>query len=454
MTRLRFPPGFTWGAATSSYQIEGAHDADGRGPSIWDTFCRTSGKVARGETGDVACDHYHRFAGDIRCMAELGLQAYRFSIAWPRVFPTGLEARPNQAGLDFYERLVDALLEEGIAPWATLYHWDLPQGLQEAGGWPSRDVLGPWLRYVEAVAARLGDRVRHFITHNEPWCVAHLGHFVGEHAPGHHSFPEALAASHHVLLTHGLAVPRIRDLAPGAQVGLTLNLSPAVPASPSAADAEAARWHDGWFNRWYLEPVCGRGYPEDMVADYRAAGHLPAGPLPWLVDGDLEAIAAPLDFLGVNYYNRAILRGAEAGNQPRTVPEPPPERCTDMGWEVWPEALTDLLVRLDRDTGGLPLVITENGCAYGDGPGEDGRVRDTRRVAYLDGHLRACHAALAQGVPLVGYFAWSLLDNFEWAWGYEKRFGLIWVDFETQQRVPKDSARWYAAVIARSGLTG
>lgn len=454
-TRLRFPADFTWGAATSSYQIEGAHEADGRGPSIWDTFCRTPGKVVRAENGDRACDHYHRYAEDVALMADLGLQAYRFSVAWPRIFPSGLESAPNAAGLDFYERVVDALLAKGITPWATLYHWDLPQPLQDAGGWPDRGIVGPWLRYVEAVARRLGDRVQHFITHNEPWVVCHLGHAIGEHAPGHKSFPEALAASHHVLLTHGLAVPVIRDAAPGAQVGITLNLCPAVPASPSAADAEATRWFDGYFNRWYLDPLAGRGYPEDMVRDYRAEGHLPAeGPLPWIQEGDLAAIAAPTDFLGINFYSRGILRSdkvAEADNLPRTIPEPPPSVCTDMGWEVFAPSLTGLLVRLRDDYGDQPLVITENGCAYATGPDQTGRVRDTLRVAYFHQHLAACHAAIAKGVPLVGYFAWSLLDNFEWAWGYDKRFGLVWVDFETQERVPKDSARWFAQVIAAGG---
>ncbi len=457
MNRLKFPTDFTWGAATSSYQIEGAHTAGGRGPSIWDTFCRTPGKVVRGENGDIACDHYHRYAQDVAMMAELGLEAYRFSVAWPRIFPTGLEATPNTAGLDFYDRLVDALLAAGITPWATLYHWDLPQPLQDRGGWVDRSIVDPWLHYVQAVARRLGDRVRHFITHNEPWVVCHLGHAIGEHAPGHKSFSEALAASHHVLLTHGLAVPVIRREAPGCQVGITLNLTPGVPASPSAADADATRWFDGYFNRWYLDPLAGRGYPADMVSDYQSAGHLPDGPLPWLSEGDLTAIATPTDFLGINFYSRAILRSdsvPEAENAPRTLPEPPPERCTDMGWEVWAPSLTDLLVRLRDDYGDQPLIITENGCAYATGPDIEGQVPDVQRIAYLQQHLAACHEALAQGVPLVGYFAWSLMDNFEWAFGYEKRFGLVWVDFDTQDRTPKASAHWYAEVIRAGGPPG
>ncbi len=444
-----FPADFTLGAATSSYQIEGGVDIDGRGPSIWDTLCRRPGAIADGDTGAVACDHVHRWQEDVALMASLGLEAYRFSVAWPRIFPTGLESTPSGAGLDFYERLVDGLLAAGITPWVTLYHWDLPQGLQDAGGWPHRETARHFVRYAEAVAQRLGDRVEHWITHNEPWCVAHLGHVTGEHAPGHKSWPEALATAHHVLLSHGLAVPRIRQASPGSRVGITLNLCPAEPASPSAADAEAARWHDGWFNRWYLDPLHGRGYPADMVRNYREAGHLPPGPLPWLEDGDLEVLAAPTDFLGINYYCRAITRGDEAGNLPRVLPAPSPEDCTEMGWEICPEALTRLLVRVHRDYGPQPLAITENGAAYGTGPDETGRIRDTRRVEYLRRHLEAGLDAIAAGVPLEAWFAWSLLDNFEWAHGYEKRFGLVWVDFETQERILKDSALYFRDVIRR-----
>ncbi len=385
-------------------------------------------------------------------MASLGLEAYRFSVAWPRIFPTGLERAPDPAGLDLYERLVDALLAVGIDPWVTLYHWDLPQGLQDRGGWPDRATAEHFARYAEAVARRLGDRVDHWITHNEPWCVAHMGHVTGEHAPGHQSWPEALATAHHVLLSHGLAVPRIRAHAPSARVGLTLNLSPAIPASPSPADAEAARWHDGWFNRWYLDPVHGRGYPEDMVRDYRAAGHLPPGPPPWLQPGDFVEFATPTDFLGINYYCRALVRRARlpaADNAPRAVPVPRPEDCTDMGWEVHAASLTALLLRLHRDYGPQPLVITETGAAYDTGPDETGRIRDNRRIAFLRSHLRAALAAVDRGVPLDAFFAWSLLDNFEWAHGYERRFGLVWVDFATQERRPKDSALWWREVIRR-----
>jgi beta-glucosidase len=442
---LRFPPSFRFGVATSSYQIEGAVNEDGRGPSIWDTFSHTPGKVRGGDNGDVACDHYHRWPQDIALMKSLGVEAYRFSIAWPRIFPTGLEATPNAAGLDFYERLVDGLLTAGIEPWVTLYHWDLPQGLQDRGGWASRDTVHAFGRFAEAIGRRLGTKVRHFITHNEPWCVAMLGHMNGEHAPGHRDWPESLVAVHHVLLSHGVAVPILRAEATGARVGITLNLVPAYPASPSDADADAARHLDGFFNRWYLDPLVGRGYPADMIADYQRDARYPSQP--FIQAGDLETIATPIDFLGINYYSRAILRADTPDNLPRTIPEPTVK--TDIGWEVYPDGLYDLLTRLARDYPNLPMVITENGASYATPPDADGVIHDTERVDYFRTHLAACARAIADGVPLTGYFAWSLMDNFEWAYGYEQRFGLVWVDFATQQRTPKDSARFYADVIRR-----
>ncbi len=450
----RFPPGFVFGVATSSYQIEGAADEDGRGPSIWDTFCRTPGKVAHAHNGDVACDHYHRWRDDIALMKGLHAGAYRFSVAWPRIFPTGLEATPNRAGLDFYGRLVDGLLEAGISPWMTLYHWDLPQGLQDRGGWAERDTVAHFERYADAVTRHLGDRVKHVITHNEPWCVAMLGHMNGEHAPGHKDWPEALRVVHHVLLSHGRAVPIVRANAPGAQVGITLNLVPGYPASPSAADADATRHFDGFFNRWYLDPLYRRSYPEDMVADYAALGRLPTG-MDFVRPGDLDAIAAPTDFLGINYYSRAILRNEttpEAENLPRTIEEPGKDARTDIGWEVYPDGLRDLLVRVAKDYAPPALVITENGASYFTAPSDDGAIHDTARLDYLRTHLGACVDAIAEGVPLTGYFAWSLMDNFEWAWGYDQRFGLVWVDYATQARTPKDSALWYAEVMRTGAL--
>jgi beta-glucosidase len=358
-SRARFPKDFVWGAATSAYQIEGAFDADGRGESIWDRFCRTPGKVEDGATGDVACDHFHRWREDVALMKDLGLQAYRFSISWPRVLPEG-RGTVNEKGLDFYSRLVDALLEAGITPFATLFHWDLPQRLQDAGGWPSRATADAYLDYVETTTRRLGDRVQHWITHNEPWCASFLSHQVGRHAPGWTDWPAALAASHHLLLSHGAAVPIVRAHSPGAEVGITLNLTPAEPASASRADRDACRHFDGYFNRWFLDPVHGRDYPADMIRDYADAGRLPSDWSSLVRPRDLETIAVPTDFLGVNYYNRAV----EAG------------------------------------------------------------------------------------VPLHGYFVWSLLDNFEWDRGYSQRFGIVWVDYATQRRIPKDTALWYRRVIA------
>lgn len=445
-----FPRDFVWGTATSAFQIEGAAQEGGRGTSIWDRFCRTPGKVLNGDTGDVACDHVHRMDEDVELLRKLGVSAYRFSVAWPRIFPTGLEERPLEAGLDLYDRLVDKLLAAGITPWVTLYHWDLPQPLEDAGGWPARGTVEHFVRYVDAVSRRLGDRVKHWNTINEPWVVAWLGYHHGVHAPGRQDPAACLAACHHLLLAHGLATQRLRANVPGATIGIVLNSSEVEPASPSAADADAARRSDGRLTRWFADPLYGRGYPEDVVRDFREEGVLPEGPLPWLRAGDLEIIATPTDYLGINYYMRAVARServAEDENLPRAIPEPGPEQVTDFGWEIHPETLTRLLVRLERDYAPGALYVTENGAAYHTGPGEDGRVRDERRVAYLRSHVEACAEAVAQGAPLRGYFAWSLMDNFEWAEGYHQRFGLVWVDFETLERTPKDSYRWYQGWI-------
>ncbi len=444
---MNFPADFVWGAATSAFQIEGATTVDGRGPSIWDTFCAKPGAILDGSTGEPACDHYRRYPEDVSLLKSLGVSAYRFSIAWPRIIPAGrglVEAR----GLDFYDRLVDELLRAGITPWATLYHWDLPQPLEDAGGWPVRATAEAFVPYVDAVTRRLGDRVKRWITHNEPWCASILGYRTGHHAPGRQEPAAALAAAHHLLLSHGMAVPVVRANVPGGKVGITLNLNPATPASDSPQDRDAARRFDGDFNRWFLDPVHGRGYPADVVADHAAAG---VDALAAVRDGDLATIAVPTDFLGVNYYTRAITRGPEEGNLPRAVPEPGPEARTDIGWEVHPESFRALLVRLAREYPTGPVFITENGAATHDAPGRDGRIADARRVAYLEAHLAAIAAAQAEGAPVAGYFVWSLLDNFEWAYGYAQRFGIVWVDYATQARIPKDSARWYRGVVTRNG---
>jgi beta-glucosidase len=448
----RFPDGFLWGVATSAYQIEGAARADGRGESIWDRFAATPGKIGDGSDGAIACDHYHLWPRDLELMQWLGVDAYRFSVAWPRILPGGRGA-PNAAGLDFYDRLVDALLAKQIAPVVTLYHWDLPQPLEDAGGWAARDTAAAFVEYADVVTRRLGDRVSRFVTHNEPWCISVLGYATGAHAPGRTSWPDALAAAHHLLLSHGQAVPVIRANARGAEVGITLNLVPAEPASPSDADRDACRAFDGSFNRWFLDPLYGRGYPDDVIDDLRHAGRLRGGPLPFVRPGDLEAIAAPTDFLGVNYYSRAVLRSdrvPEAENAPRTVTLSSDR--TDMDWEVYPDGLGTLLVRVHQDYAPPRIYITENGAAYDTGPDARGRIADVKRQDYLFNHLAAALDACRAGVPLAGYFLWSLMDNFEWQEGYRKRFGVIWVDFATQARLIKDSAWLYRAIVAHNGL--
>ncbi|HMQ35309.1 MAG TPA: GH1 family beta-glucosidase [Chloroflexaceae bacterium] len=445
----RFPDGFVWGAATAAYQIEGAVDEGGRGPSIWDTFSHTPGAVHGGDTGDVACDHYHRWPEDLQLMRELGLHAYRFSVAWPRVLPRGA-GQVNQAGLDFYDRLVDALLEAGITPFVTLYHWDLPQALQDQGGWASRDTAHAFAAYAEAVVRRLGDRVRHWITHNEPWVVAFPGHYEGRHAPGVRDLRTALAVAHNLLLSHGLAVPALRAGSPGAEVGITLNFSPARPASASPEDAEAARRFDDALNHWFLDPVYGRGYPAELARRY---GEL----MPAIAPGDMETIAAPIDFLGVNYYFPAIVRAVPASVEPIGATELTPHELvaaghtlTAMGWPVVPDALRALLGHLNSRCAPGRIYITENGAAFPD-EAVDGTVDDPRRVAYLREHLAAARRAIAEGVPLRGYFVWSLLDNFEWAHGYSKRFGIVYVDYTTLRRIPKASAGWYRRAVAANG---
>lgn len=431
----RFPDDFTWGAATAAYQIEGAATTDGRGESIWDRFAHTEGRTWRGDTGDVACDHYQRYREDVALAAELGLNAYRFSVAWPRVVPNG-RGEVNEAGLDFYERLVDRLLECGIQPYLTLYHWDLPQRLEDEGGWPLRATAQAFARYAEVVARRLGDRVAHIATINEPHCVADLGYRTGEHAPGRTDEAASLAAAHHVLLGHGLAVQAMRAVAPRTSLGIVLNFEPKQPASGHPLDLEAASAAHARMNRWYLDPIMQRGYPADAA---RAA----SWPRSEVAQGDLETISVPLDFMGVNYYTRQLCRSPLLPPLPAAEPE-----RTDMGWEVYPEGLTQMLRFVTSRTADLPLYVTENGAAY---PlDEEDPTADPHRLSYLRRHLGAALDAVAQGVPLRGYFAWSLLDNFEWAHGYRYRFGLIHVDYDTQERKVRQSGRFLGA-LARSG---
>jgi beta-glucosidase len=457
-TRVSFPKGFVWGCATSAYQIEGATNEDGRGESIWDRFARTEpARIKDGSSGDVACDHYHRWREDIALMKELGMAAYRFSVAWPRILPEGRVAGGgiNARGLDFYSRLVDGLLERGITPYLTLYHWDLPQALQDQGGWANRATAEAFVEYADVVSRHLGDRVKHWITHNEPWCSGLLSHQKGIHAPGLRDMSVALAACHHILLSHGWAVPVVRSHCRDAQVGITLNLSPVMPASPSPEDADACRYHDGWMNRWFLDPVFRAAYPADMVRDYTALGYLPEGGPAYVQPDDLRQIAVPTDFIGVNYYNRAVTRSdkiPESENLPRTIPPAPPSACTDVGWEVYPDGMFQVLVRVTIEYRPSRILITENGAAYSDGPDAAGRVSDGKRVRYFRDHLLAAQRAIEAGAPVTGYFAWSLLDNYEWEQGYTQRFGITWVDYPTQRRIPKQSATFYRKVIEENAL--
>lgn len=443
MAELQFPQDFTWGTATASYQIEGAAHEDGRGVSIWDTFSRTPGKVVNGDTGDVADDHYHRWQSDVQLMKNLNIDAYRLSIAWPRIFPQG-RGIVNEVGLDFYNRLIDELLENGITPYVTLYHWDLPQALQDEGGWMQRGIVDDYVNYVDTVSSALGDRVKNWITFNEPWVFTWLGYVRGEHAPGLTSeTPEpAFITSHHCYLAHGLAVPVIRRNSPGAQVGITLNLSPADPATSKPADIEATTIYDGWFNRWYLDPLYRGSYPQDIVDMY-------APYMPDIQPGDMEIIATPTDFLGINYYSRAVIKAGATPEQPYDSEHPDGE-YTAMGWEVYPNALYRLLKRIHADYNPPAIYITENGAAYEDVLTPDGKIHDERRTAYFESHLGAVQDAIDDGVPVKGYFAWSLLDNFEWAEGYTKRFGLYYVDYATQDRYLKDSGAYYAQLASDS----
>jgi beta-glucosidase len=430
---------FLWGAATAAYQIEGAATVDGRGESIWDRFAATPGKVRGGDSGAVACDFYHRYREDIALMSELGIDALRFSVAWPRVLPDG-RGRVNQAGLDFYDRLVDALLEAEIRPFVTLYHWDLPQVLEDAGGWPVRATADAFVEYVDVVATRLGDRVMDWTTHNEPFCSSWLGYGHGVHAPGRSSTSDALAAAHHLLLSHGWAVERLRARCPRAEVGIVLDSWPTHPATDNDADRKAARLADGARNRWFFDPVLRGEYPVDMLEHF--------GPLaPPMVDGDLAAIAAPLDFVGVNNYSRALIR-ANAADGPPIEMRAPAAQLTDMGWEVYPNGIAEVLERLHEEYAAPSLYVTENGAAFADVRTHDGRIHDIERRDYLAAYIESIEQAMARGTPVRGYFVWSLLDNFEWALGYSKRFGLVYVDYPTLERIPKDSFYWYRDLIS------
>lgn len=430
-----FPKDFVWGVATSAYQIEGAAAEDGKGPSIWDDFCRRPGAIADHSDGQVACDHYHRWQSDLDLIASLGVDAYRFSVSWPRVQPDGAGAW-NELGLDFYERLVDGLIERGVKPYLTLNHWDLPAALQARGGWANRDTVQRFVDYALGMSARLGDRVAAITTHNEPWVVATLGYETGVFAPGVKDRAQAVQASHHLLLSHGLALQALRAQGCRSRLGIVLNLAPVLPAADTPEDHAQTLLQDGMATRWYMDALFHGDYPADVLA------HLGAD-APQIRPGDMQHIATPMDFLGVNYYTRQMV----SADKPWDVRDSGYD-VTDMGWEIYPQGLTDLLLRLHRDYAVPPMYVKENGAAFKDVL-VDGRVHDIQRRDYIAGHIAALADALRQGVRMEGYMVWSLMDNFEWASGYEKRFGIVHVDYATQRRTLKDSALWYRDFLRR-----
>ena len=457
MTKVEavFPDNFIWGAATAAYQIEGAWAEDGKGESIWDRFAHTPGKVRNGDSGDTASDHYHHWQEDIALMKSIGLKSYRLSLAWSRILPNG-RGKVNQAGLDFYDRLIDGLLEAGISPLVTLFHWDLPQALQDEGGFSARSTAEAFVEYADLATRHLGDRVKHWVTHNEPSVYAFVGHLFGAHAPGLKDPNIALRVAHHLLLSHGWSVPVIRANSPAAEVGIAINVNYNQPASPSPYDYKVWQNEFGMWTRWFLDPLYGRQYPPDLVA-YSINNHsLPADGLDFVQAGDMQAMAAPLDFLGVNYYTRQLARDQSlppGQNLPPTVFQAPKndhdwQEMED--WEVYPHGLFNVLTWLNFEYQPAALYVTENGASWSDGPDETGRVQDARRINFLQRHFEAALRAIQVGVPLKGYYVWSLMDNLEWAHGFSQRFGLIWVDFITKQRVLKDSALWYKGVITQN----
>ena len=439
---ILFPPTFQWGVASSAYQVEGAVTEDGRGPSIWDLFSHTPGKTVLGENGNIACDHYHRYSEDISLMKNLGVTHYRLSVSWPRIFPTGRQ-KMNVKGLGFYDRVVDTLLSHNITPIITLYHWDLPLALQEQGGWQNRDTAYTFADYAETMVSALGDRVKQWITHNQPWCTAYLGHFSGEHAPGIKNAQVSVDAAHHVLLSHALSTMAMRATQSDAKIGITLNLSPVYPKDPSQENQKAARLQDVFNNRWFLDPLFKGEYPEELPTIF--------GVNPPENAGDMEIIRQPLDFLGINYYSAQVVAAPPRDQEPWPVVNiTPKDRVTAMGWPVIPEGLSKLLVDLYTQYPEIPpFIITENGAAYEDVV-EDGKIHDTERILYLSDHIEAVADAMVQGVNIQGYYLWSLMDNFEWALGYSKRFGIVHVNYSTQERIVKDSFLWYRHLIRKA----
>ena len=448
MDKLFFPKGFIWGSATASYQIEGATREDGRGESIWDRYCAIPGNVANGDTGDVACDHYHCFREDVALMKKIGMKAYRFSVAWARVLPMGI-GEVNEKGMAFYSELIDALLEAGIEPYLTLYHWDLPQALQDVGGWANPKMPEYFLEYSKLLFNRLGNRVKKWMTFNEPYCAAFLGNYEGRMAPGLHDFSTALRCAYHMYVGHGLVVKYFRDYGVEGEIGIALNLMGRLPLTDKPEDIEAARRGDGYLNRWFIEPIMLSRYPEDMINLYRNQGVV----LPPFKEKEILLMSQKLDFVGLNYYNDFFVvedktkwpLGFRIVN-PRHMP------LNDRDWPVTENGFTNMLLRMTNDYGVDNILITENGTSYHDLVSLDGKVYDGARCDYLRRHIRAMHHAIELGAPITGYFLWSLYDNFEWAYGYTSRFGIVYVDFKTQERIIKESGHWYSNVIAQNAV--
>ncbi len=441
-----FPKDFEWGTATAAHQIEGAWNEDGKGESIWDRFSHQPNNIQNKDTGDIACDHYHRFKEDIQIMKEMGVKAYRFSISWPRVLPKGI-GKPNQKGLDFYKKLVETLLDANIKPVATLYHWDLPQALQDKGGWLNMDVGEYFEEYAKCMFKELGDLVPMWITHNEPWVAAYMGHAFGEHAPGMRDFKKAVQVTHNLLLSHGLAVKTYREMGLKGKIGIALNLSPVYPATSSEKDKIAARKQDQFMNKWFLDPILKGTYPKMLLKFYQKKYGVPS-----IKEEDMKIISAPIDFLGINCYSRNVVKADE--NTELGVGHVKVEnvKYTEMGWEIFPKGLYDLLTRIRKDYRTIPIYITENGAAFNDKLTKDHKIHDRKRIDYLHAHFEEAWKAIENGIPLKGYFVWSLMDNFEWAFGYSKRFGLIYTDFQILKRIWKDSAYFYKGVIKSNGL--
>jgi len=449
---FQFPAEFQWGTATAAYQIEGAVHEDGRSESIWDAFSHTPGKVLNGDTGDIACNHYHRWKEDIQLVKDLGCKTYRFSIAWPRILPHG-RGKVNQAGIDFYNRIIDELLAADIRPMVTLYHWDLPTALPNA--WLDRGTVDAFAEFTSVTARVYGDRVKDWVTINEPWCASFLSYKLGIHAPGLRDHYQAFIAAHHLLLAHGKSVPILRSECSGAHLGIALNLSPIYPFTKSQADLDAARNADGELARWFLDPLYGRRYPADIIADVQKAGVFKSAEPEFIQASDMECIAAPTDFLAVNYYSRNIVKAGSKHAKDPTSTEHVATLAgehTDIGWEVYPSGLFEILSRVYWTYKPAEIIISENGASYADGLDEDGHIHDQRRIDYLRAHIQQVGKAIQTGIPVNGYYLWSLMDNFEWSMGYSQRFGIIHVDYLSQKRTLKDSAFWYRDLIQKNSI--